>query len=201
MVDNLLPETFLERLSNLHERLHPSTTLEDEGADASKLCSERRYYCDLMGWIRRGLSDGLGAVVAQDLSDHLESQSCSIEVFPHMRFLHYDKRTIYLSPHVDLSRKDTNSGRLSTHTFIVYLTHTEEGGETALLHRVDKGIRHELEARNGRSCPQSDGERVIAMVTPRRGRILLFPHMTPHEARPCLIPPKTLLRGEIRIGK
>ncbi len=34
-------------------------------------------------------------------------------------------------------------------------------------------------------------------VTPRRGRLLVFPHVCPHEGRAVLDIPKLLLRGEL----
>ena len=97
-----------------------------------------------------------------------------------MRFLHYFEVGGGLPPHVDLARTDY-VGRRSTHTFILYLDGegAEGGGETVLLH----------EAR---------GEEEWARVLPRRGRLLVFPHMTPHMARPVIRVPKLLLRGELR---
>merc|ERR1712113_275956 len=41
------------------------------------------------------------------------------------------------------------------------------------------------------------GEAVVAAVRPCRGRLLFFPHMCPHLARPTLHVPKLLLRGEM----
>eukprot|EP00501_MAST-03F_sp_TOSAG23-6_P002399 GSMAST32.ASY1.ANO1.2508.1 assembled CDS len=54
------------------------------------------------------------------------------EALPHMRFLHYDQIGGSLSPHIDLNRTNSD-GRTSTHTFILYLTTCQYGGETALL--------------------------------------------------------------------
>ena len=67
-------------------------------------------------------------------------------------------------------------GRQSTHTFILYLLDCE-GGETALLQSVTEDV-------------------VLANVRPLRGRLLLFPHMCPHEGRPVVKGPKLLIRGE-----
>ena len=53
------------------------------------------------------------------------------------------------------------------------------GGETVLLHRME-----------------DSKEAVRVAVEPRRGRLLLFPHLHPHLARP-IESPKLLLRGEI----
>ena len=40
-----------------------------------------------------------------------------------------------------------------------------------------------------------DGE-LLASVSPRRGRLLVFPHVCPHEGRPVSDVPKVFLRGE-----
>merc|ERR1712151_850019 len=85
-----------------------------------------------------------------------------------MRFLHYAEVGGGLPPHLDLARTD-GQGRRSTHTFILYLADCVAGGETVLLGR------HE-------DSPES----VLAEVTPRRGRLLLFPHQCPHLARPVV---------------
>ncbi|KAL3899089.1 MAG: hypothetical protein SGPRY_012705 [Prymnesium sp.] len=68
-----------------------------------------------------------------------------------------------------------------THTFILSLTDNLAGGETVLLQRLKQ--------------PSA----VLASVTPRRGRLLLFPHACPHLARQVVAHglPKLLLRGEM----
>mmetsp|Transcript_109858 Transcript_109858/g.342421 ORF Transcript_109858/g.342421 Transcript_109858/m.342421 type:complete len:106 (+) Transcript_109858:223-540(+) len=97
-----------------------------------------------------------------------------------MRFLHYLEAGGGLPPHVDLARTDL-MGRRSSHTFILYLTDCSEGGETVLLERMEDAE-----------------DAVLAVVRPRRGRLLLFPHKCPHLARPTVEVPKLLLRGEMR---
>ncbi len=109
-----------------------------------------------------------------------------------MRFLSYSRPGGYLPPHVDLSR--TSNGLRSTHTFILYLQDCVAGGETALLHSIppcpsDPGARCSMT-----NCDESF---VLALVTPKRGRLLLFPHDCPHEGRETVDVPKTLLRGEL----
>jgi len=85
-----------------------------------------------------------------------------------------------LPPHADLTRTGPD-GRTSLCTFILYLSDCEVGGETVLLEAL----------------PQPSAVR--AAVTPRRGRLLLFPHLCPHLARPVVAEglPKLLLRGEM----
>ncbi|KAI9205794.1 uncharacterized protein BJ171DRAFT_499617 [Polychytrium aggregatum] len=96
--------------------------------------------------------------------------------FAHMRFLVYDEPGGYLPAHTDLTR--TVDGQTSTHTSIFYLTDCAEGGETVLLESLK-------------------GTTALATVQPRRGRLLCFPHICPHEARPTVSLPKILLRGEM----
>jgi hypothetical protein len=39
----------------------------------------------------------------------------------------------------------------------------------------------------------------LAKVTPKRGRLLLFPHNCPHKGNAVVDVPKLLLRGEIKL--
>lgn len=133
--------------------------------------SDRSYYCDSEGWVQRGFAEAL-----QNAGPPTAPVS---EALAHMRFLHYAEVGGALPPHVDLARTDI-SGRRSTHTFILYLADCEAGGETVLLERMD-----------------DTKEAVLAEVRPCRGRLLLFPHLCPHLARPTVEVPKLLLRGEM----
>ena len=99
----------------------------------------------------------------------------------------------------------------STHTFLLYLTTCENGGETALLHRLPPPTPapHLLSAKKERkwkqeqasqdSPPQTlfEGSNTIAAVKPVRGRLLFFPHACPHEGRLVECVPKMLIRGEM----
>lgn len=105
---------------------------------------------------------------------------CEGEALPFMRFLLYAEAGGGLPPHMDLSRTDVR-GRHSRCTFILYLTDCASGGETVLLERLVQ--------------PSA----VLASVTPRRGRLLVFPHACPHMAAEVVAHglPKILLRGEM----
>ena len=151
-------------------------------------CSDRSYYCDAEGSIRQLL----GSIIERVVSDNEMSVSKSeVTVFPHMRFLNYSTSGTILPPHIDLCRADPfcsssekqSPNHKSTHTFILYLTNCQSGGETCLL-----------------ECVSADGiSDVLATVSPQRGRLLIFPHSTPHEGREVVDVPKILLRGEVQL--
>ena len=102
-------------------------------------------------------------------------------VFPYMRFLCYSKQGTDLAPHIDLCRVDADSGKRSTHSFLLYLTDCDAGGETTLIGDITGDARF----------------KVLAKVSPRRGRLLLFPYRCPHEGLAVKDVPKLLIRGEV----
>eukprot|EP00553_Chaetoceros_curvisetus_P005710 CAMPEP_0204633294 /NCGR_PEP_ID=MMETSP0717-20131115/26853_1 /ASSEMBLY_ACC=CAM_ASM_000666 /TAXON_ID=230516 /ORGANISM="Chaetoceros curvisetus" /LENGTH=131 /DNA_ID=CAMNT_0051651411 /DNA_START=300 /DNA_END=692 /DNA_ORIENTATION=- len=111
-----------------------------------------------------------------------------VTMFQQMRFLNYLTPGSALLPHIDLAKVDPFSGcgRRSTHTFIMYISDCELGGETALLQELSPDgpfAKHE----------------VLALTTPVRGRMLIFPHACPHEGKEVVSVPKVLLRGELHI--
>eukprot|EP00445_Apocalathium_hangoei_P009713 CAMPEP_0203888942 /NCGR_PEP_ID=MMETSP0359-20131031/32545_1 /ASSEMBLY_ACC=CAM_ASM_000338 /TAXON_ID=268821 /ORGANISM="Scrippsiella Hangoei, Strain SHTV-5" /LENGTH=414 /DNA_ID=CAMNT_0050810251 /DNA_START=6 /DNA_END=1246 /DNA_ORIENTATION=+ len=108
-----------------------------------------------------------------------------------MRFLWYPEVGGSLPQHVDLPRNDV-SGRRSTYTFLLYLQDCDHGGETNLLECLDGDVAL---ADSGGVAPGS--REVLARIQPRRGRLLLLPHICPHSASPVLDVPKVLLRGEV----
>ena len=105
---------------------------------------------------------------------------CDGEALAQMRFLCYNEAGGGLAPHMDLSRRRRRDGRVSRCTFLLYLSDCALGGETVLLEELHGG-------------------RALAEIVPRRGRLLLFPHQTPHLAREVVAEglPKLLLRGEM----
>eukprot|EP00751_Fragilariopsis_kerguelensis_P002354 CAMPEP_0170814608 /NCGR_PEP_ID=MMETSP0733-20121128/37788_1 /TAXON_ID=186038 /ORGANISM="Fragilariopsis kerguelensis, Strain L26-C5" /LENGTH=435 /DNA_ID=CAMNT_0011172655 /DNA_START=226 /DNA_END=1533 /DNA_ORIENTATION=- len=150
-------------------------------------CSDRSYYCDAEGSIRQLL----GSIIERVVSDKMSVSKSEVTVFPHMRFLNYSTSGTILPPHIDLCRADPfcsssekqSPNHKSTHTFILYLTNCQSGGETSLL-----------------ECVSADGiSDVLATVSPQRGRLLIFPHSTPHEGREVVDVPKILLRGEVQL--
>ena len=133
--------------------------------------ADRSYYSDAEGWVAAALRSAVGAV---------RGAPCAGEAMTNMRFLSYMEPGGGLPPHVDLSRT-RRDGRVSSCTFILYLNDCGAGGETVLLERLEQ--------------PSA----VRAAVTPRRGRLLLFPHLCPHLAAEAVAGglPKVLLRGEM----
>ena len=208
-IDNALSSDAVEKVLELFH------TLPVDGNQKKKkntiLCSERSYYCDAEGYLRRLLEiavkrAGLAHIVLPVESvdgNHLSSQppatllelkspSSVLRVFPHMRFLNYSSSGTVLPPHIDLCRVNPfchpsqrqNPQYRSTHTFILYLTDCQEGGETSLLEEVTP-----------------DGSAAsLAKVSPRKGRLLIFPHQTPHEGMEVVDVPKIILRGELQIN-
>lgn len=138
--------------------------------------NDRSYYCDAEHWVEQAFRGALVAAGAAAAGVPVDAPMAQ------MRFLHYRHVGGGLPPHVDLSRTDL-AGRRSTHTFILYLADCTEGGETVLLSRVAE-----------------DRAAYVAEVKPRRGRLLLLPHVCPHMARPTLEVPKLLLRGEMYLS-
>ncbi len=169
-IDDALSIDQVEWLVHLHRRLPIDTAQKKKMG----LCSERSYFCDASGHIQKALQATI-VKAGFDVCD-------SIQVFPHMRFLDYSIVGTTLNPHVDICRVDPCSGVRSTHTFIVYLNDCDEGGETCLLEDL------------------SNSSGILASISPKRGRLLLFPHNCPHEGKEVLTVPKLLLRGEVRLS-
>lgn len=191
LIDDLLSTDAVDLLLRLYRSLPVDTNQRQK--KNSMVCSDRSYYCDAEGVLQKLLLDGLSRVgfpVPDELSDStpgdVTSPSQSVtHIFPHMRFLNYSRPGGVLPPHVDLCRVDPfcmDGQKRSTHTFILYLTDCRLGGETRL-----------LEDMSGEGHPR-------ATITPRRGRLLIFPHSTPHEGLEVVDIPKILLRGEIRLS-
>ncbi|KAK3289599.1 hypothetical protein CYMTET_2977 [Cymbomonas tetramitiformis] len=164
-------------------------------------CSDRSYFCDTEGWVRRGIARALRGCGADE---------GEAEAFPHMRFLHYGSPGGTLVPHVDLTRTDLN-GRTSRFTFLLYLEDCAEGGETVLLEKIPRGSTKAAPdgveadvllgpgATNRKPSSNQDdlNPKILASVAPQRGRILIFPHMCPHEGKAVITVPKVLIRGEL----
>jgi ankyrin repeat protein len=157
--DNFFNELFLQTLDSIYHNIVPAP--QDH-----KFCqSKRSYYCDSSMMIQKVFLWILSSIpgIPKDAN-------------PYMRFLNYDFEGGGVSPHIDLSRTKNNVN--STHTFILYMSDCDQGGETTLL----KSIKE---------------DEVLIAVKPKRGRLLVFPHKCPHEGRKTIDYPKILLRGEL----
>jgi 2OG-Fe(II) oxygenase superfamily/Ankyrin repeats (many copies) len=156
--------------------LWSSLPLEVSSKKKAGPCSERSYYCDVHGTITTTLS----SVLRKAAFNH-DLPFTFVACGPHMRFLSYSESGAILAPHIDLSRTDPQTEARSTHSFLLYLTTCEYGGETSLIGDVTG---------EGRNL-------VLASVAPKRGRLLVFPHRCPHEGLLVVDTPKVLIRGEL----
>jgi 2OG-Fe(II) oxygenase superfamily len=104
-----------------------------------------------------------------------------------------------LAPHSDGTKKCDDTGLVSTHTMLLYLTDCDKGGETLLLRSA---VVAPLDDSSSSSSPNTnDDDNLIYATQPRRGRILLFPHATPHAGAPVVSVPKICLRAEVHISR
>jgi hypothetical protein len=174
IVDDTISSVAVDKILELWKSLPPSDSHKKKGV----LCSVRTYYCDAEGYICELLSRAI---------ERTNLASCTNPatdiVFSHMRFLDYDAG-IVLAPHVDLHRVEPFTGNRSTHSFLLYLSNCNMGGETALLGDLSGDGRNQ----------------VLANISPKRGRLLLFPHACPHEGKLTVDAPKILLRGEVMLS-
>lgn len=184
-IDAIFTETFLSNLIDVHSRLTVAPSEKPK-------CASRSYFCDVSGGIVALLEQAI-RIASGPIGSNVQ-----VRVFPQMRFLHYTKDGSALAPHVDLSHRDVRDLSIkSTHTLILYLTDCSSGGgETVLLRSLCKKLGNDL-----KECSEGTGDchdNVIASVSPKMGRLLIFPHFCPHEGRAiCSKEPKLLLRGEV----
>jgi len=175
ILDNILTNEEEKQLLELWAGLPTEVAAKKKAG----LCSVRSYYCDIDRFISNIILRAL-ELSAENL--RLDSGS---SVLSFMRFLSYDQPTTMLAPHVDLSRVEFDTGKRSTHSFLLYLTDCQSGGETSLL----KDLR------------ESGEDNVIVRVKPKAGRLLLFPHQAPHEGQAVVDIPKLLIRGEVILAQ
>lgn len=180
IIDNFLSEQILQHI----EKLWNSLPVEygRKGIESATTCATRSYFCDAENF--------LTSLIVNELRRHWQEE---IVVMPHMRFLHYAYPNISLPAHVDLSRID-RFGRHSTHSFLLYLFDCERGGETILL-------RKHQTANKRQNVQLQDTQENEIPVSPKRGRMLVFPHICPHKGGDVVSVPKVLIRGEIYFGQ
>ena len=134
---------------------------------------------------RRFFADDEKRTIAAILENAIKQgteQNIIVHVFRYQRFLEYTREGIGLDAHTDGTKICDDTECVSTHTMLLYLADCAVGGETLLLKQCA-----ELEQKGN----------VIHATKPRRGRILLFPHSTPHAGAPVVNVPKICLRAEV----
>ena len=170
-LDNYFSSLFLDYLDDIFKSL-PMSPPEKES------CSDRYYHCDVANVIGDQFANALQRA---GLTKNVKKEHGTMN---QMRFLAYQNQGGSVPAHVDLSRTN-DVGIVSNYTFILYLTDCELGGCTNFLQSLPS-----------RKCLTSS---VIASVQPKRGRLLIFPHLSPHEGAPTISVPKIFLRGEMYI--
>merc|ERR1712232_866645 len=99
--------------------------------------AERLFFCDAEGWL-----------VAAVKAAMIDTGFKDVTVSPWCRFLRYRNAGMLLKPHVDyqwlpgyISSKQLGyfpKGADTTHSFLLYLTDCENGGETLLLEHMQQ---------------------------------------------------------------
>ena len=135
-------------------------------------------------------------------------------VFHYLRFLEYTKfdGTQKLAPHTDGCKVCDVTGYQSTHTLLLYLTTIPSGNDECDDGSIGGGgetllLKHVNPPKNNNPNDPTNDDNIIYAVKPRRGRMLLFPHKTPHSGEPlqmqrtgvatASITPKICLRAEV----
>jgi hypothetical protein len=170
---------------------------EKKNTDANQIDNERPLASRIEDAIARSSSSlglGLQTIIIDDGDDNrLSSQSSSqqqtkkkVHVLRYQRFLEYTKSGSGLDPHTDGTKVccDHPDDYTSTHTMLLYLTDCQNGGETVLLSECSP-------------VPNSTKSSILYSCVPKRGRLLLFPHATPHAGMPVIDLPKICLRAEV----
>jgi len=155
-VHNAVDETLLEALEALRTTL-PAEALNVRMGDATR---------------RRFRSDEVARRITATLAVHRREPLVASAA---LRFIEYAAAG-FIARHTDGPSFDEMLARETTHSFLLYLATTRDGGATQFVCGDDV---------------------IIATVTPRRGSLLVFPHEIPHQGEACAADPKILLRGDL----
>jgi len=178
LITDCLSVTEVQSLVQLWGSL-PIDQSSEKTAKKKGKCADRAYFCDAEGWLRSLLKQRIVEAFRCHFDPVFEESHAL--VLPHVRFLHYSQAGSALAPHIDLCRVDQETGERSSHSFLLYLSSCECGGETILLGDLTGEGRHDM----------------LARVKPQLGSLLLFPHACPHEGDVVEDVPKLLIRGEV----
>jgi hypothetical protein len=193
--------------------------------DSKRPTVDRRFFCDNSH--ERIIAGGIEQIVAQGLmkragGDNESKQgSFSVHCNRYTRILEYRQVGAGLPPHTDGTKVCEDTGLKSTHTLLLFLSDCAHGGETVIMDGKDGWSKYEKVVvnkdrvfRHGRNAQTRDGDGGSSMimdvsdgdeanvsvgVTPRIGRIVLFPHEWPHAGAVCVSLPKIMLRAEVTI--
>jgi hypothetical protein len=172
----------------------------------------RRFFCDtelrIVGQLQEILQR---ALLKAGIADN-----AWVYCNKYLRILEYVKVGKSLSPHTDGHKICEDTGTKSTHTLLLYLTDLDEGGETVLINGRTEGWAKQLEVVVPPECRMNallennmvetielEGEdfppsHAVSMgVSPRRGRVCVFPHEWPHAGAVTQSLPKIMLRAEV----
>jgi hypothetical protein len=119
-------------------------------------------------------------------------------VFRYQRFLEYARVGSKLDPHTDGTKICDDTQLTSTHTLLLYLTDCQVGGETILMTQCSKELP-QPPLNDNNNNKYANVPLVLYATQPRRGRILLFSHLTPHAGAAVVSSPKICLRAEVCI--
>jgi hypothetical protein len=86
---------------------------------------------------------------------------------------------------------------MSTHTFILYLTTVDRGGETVLLDHLPSAKKIGGHQNNNNDSILLDHKIILYAVKPVKGRLFVFPHACPHAGQSVVTGSKLILRGDI----
>ena len=178
VIDAALEEESLTQIDDFRSSL---------SLDSKRPTVDRRFFADgpraAVVTTTRDLQRPIASLIELALEDSLEKiiGRVDVHVFRYQRFLEYSKAGSSLSPHTDGTKVCDDTQKRSTHTLLLYLNDCVEGGETLLLSHCGPGAR------------------VLHATQPIRGRILVFPHDTPHAGATVVSLPKICLRAEVAI--
>jgi hypothetical protein len=186
IIDQAFSADFMDHLREIHRRLEPVDLSPTKHRSFSQTFAVRYLFCDWAGSICKCIENVLDHAAVHDALFGEGGASARArwkwKVNPMMRFICYIEEGGGMPIHTDLAKMDSQSGKKSTHTFMLHLNSmTDGGGETAFY------------------AEAKEKSTVLALAEPASGRLVIFPHNRPHAG---LIvkrrEEKLFLRGELQ---